>query len=144
MDNAGGGTGLLSRSTRHTRYRFQSLRRGSQAVQEMLKSSLNEKHLVPEHSIAALLLQTSVAFSVMVSVLLVTFQAAFHSGIVWQWCVIYTMDLFYVAYIVSKFFTTYSTKGTEASALEVAQVLEFFISKKGSFLHAVPPPPISF
>ena len=52
-----------------------------------------------------------VAASVVPSVILVVFQAAFDAGIVWQWVVIYLGDALFVAAMVARFLTGYVKRG---------------------------------
>ena len=52
-----------------------------------------------------------VAASIVLSVVLVVFQAAFDAGIVWQWVLIYLCDGLYIVGVVIRFVTWYIKKG---------------------------------
>ncbi len=52
-----------------------------------------------------------IAYSVIYSTFLVTLQAAFHAGIVWQLVVIYLLDVLYLGAVVVRFFTGYTKRG---------------------------------
>lgn len=44
-----------------------------------------------------------------------TFQAAFHADIAWQWGVIYALDVLYALSIVLRFFSGYQERGVQVS-----------------------------
>ena len=52
-----------------------------------------------------------VAASILPSITLVIFQAAFDAGIVWQWAVVYVLDAVYVASMLVRFLSGYMKRG---------------------------------
>ena len=59
--------------------------------------------------------ETLVVSSIVPSFLLVTFQAAFHADIAWQWGIIYALDVLYALSIVLRFFSGYQERGVQVS-----------------------------
>ena len=58
-----------------------------------------------------LLFESIVAISATVSTFMVIYQAVYHAGLLWQWALIYGMDVIYVAYIVYRFFRPFKKRG---------------------------------
>lgn len=56
-------------------------------------------------------LDTVVAASIFVSMVLVIFQVTFDAGIVWQWIIMYIADVLFMASIVARFLTGYMKRG---------------------------------
>ena len=52
-----------------------------------------------------------VAASIVPSIVLVVFQAAFDAGIKWQWVILYIADALFVASMVARFLTGYKERG---------------------------------
>jgi len=58
-----------------------------------------------------LIWEVVVAASVVPSIFLVTFQAVFNANLIWQWVLIYALDVLYVVSIVLRFMTGYKERG---------------------------------
>lgn len=67
--------------------------------------------LLLQTSITKLIWEIVVAVSVILSIFLVTFQAVFNANLVWQWVLIYALDVLYVVSIVLRFVTGYKKRG---------------------------------
>lgn len=55
--------------------------------------------------------EASAACSGIVSTFVVTYQAVYHAGLLWQWVLVYAMDLVYVCYVVYRFFRPFKKRG---------------------------------
>ena len=55
--------------------------------------------------------ETTIASSILFSTFLVTFQAAFHAGIVWQLVIVYLLDVLYLCGVLLRFLTGYKARG---------------------------------
>ena len=58
-----------------------------------------------------LLWETAVACSTIVSTFITSYQAVYHAGLLWQWVLVYAMDLIYITYVVFRFFKPYKRRG---------------------------------
>ena len=58
-----------------------------------------------------LLWESIVACSATVSTFIVSYQAVFHAGLLWQWVLVYAMDIIYTAYIVHRFLRPFKKRG---------------------------------
>ena len=58
-----------------------------------------------------LIWEAVVAFSGIVSALVIIYQAAFHAGLLWQWALVYSMDVIYIGYMVYRFFRPFKKRG---------------------------------
>ena len=58
-----------------------------------------------------LLWESVVVCSAIVSVFLVSYQAIYHAGLLWQWVLAYAMDVVYTAYIVYRFLRPFKKRG---------------------------------
>ena len=72
------------------------------------RHSTSDKQL---RSRAKLVWEVIVAASVVPSIFLVTFQAVFHANLLWQWVLIYALDVVYVVSIILRFMTGYKKRG---------------------------------
>ena len=52
-----------------------------------------------------------VGCSGVVSTFIVTYQVVYHAGLLWQWVLVYAMDLIYVCYVVYRFFRPFKKRG---------------------------------
>lgn len=86
--------------------------------------------LLLQKSFAKLMWEIVVAVSVILSIFLVTFQAVFHASLVWQWVLIYALDVLYVVSIVMRFVTGYKKRGvlvTERRKIALHYLKTYFI-----------------
>ena len=58
-----------------------------------------------------LLWESVVVCSAIVSVFLVSYQAIYHAGLLWQWVLAYAMDVVYFAYVVYRFLRPFKKRG---------------------------------
>ena len=58
-----------------------------------------------------MLWEALVACSGILSTFIVTYQSIYHAGLLWQWVVVYAMDLVYVGYMVYRFFRPFKRRG---------------------------------
>lgn len=58
-----------------------------------------------------LLWEAVVVCSATVSTFIVSYQAIYHAGILWQWVLVYAMDIIYTAYIVYRFVRPFKKRG---------------------------------
>ena len=86
-------------------------RRQSQSVSTENRRVLGRLRSFFEPSVLLKLWEGLVAVSVVLSVVLLIFQAAFDAGIIWQWVLIYLCDGLYVAAILVRLLTDFFRKG---------------------------------
>ena len=104
-------------------------RRQSQSVSTENRGILGRLRSFFELSMLLSAWEGLVAASVVPSVILLIFQAAFDAGIVWQWVLIYLCDGLYVAAIVVRLLTDYCRKGRALAAERRRKSLVFYYLK---------------
>lgn len=74
----------------------------------------NRRHFsfqLSQSSWVSQLWEAIIAGSIIISTFFVTFQAAFHAGVVWQLVIIYLLDALYLGATALRFFTGYTKRG---------------------------------
>lgn len=92
---------------------------GDMAPSRERRFSLSDPHTSPTKRLLykfcyvylPLLWESVVVCSATVSIFIVSYQAVYHAGLLWQWVVVYAMDIIYTAYIVYRFFRPFKKRG---------------------------------
>ena len=109
----------LQDSEEERRKQLETALLGDMAPSKERRFSLSDPHNSPAKRLfykfcyvyLPLLWESIVACSATVSIFIVSYQAIYHAGLLWQWVLVYAMDIIYTAYIVSRFFRPFNKRG---------------------------------